>query len=447
MKKLFILCIVLIIFILTFSACSAPPPIIPDYSPYQEYPTEVFTEEYPEHSAEMFTEEEPEYPAEVITEEDPAYPAEIPTEKCPEYPIAQDAYSEIIIHIPNAHTRPGDIAIQHIIFMNDYLYARTAFTYRELEAAQWLVETLLAMGYDEADIQLQEFSRDDAMSVLPITDYSTLATAISDFAGEREKRNYSQNVILTIPGESEQTIIVGAHYDTWPFPGAADNGSGVALLLENAQRMRNLEPYHTIIYIFFGAEEIGLLGARYYLSSLSEEELENILFMLNADLLFEGPALVYCAGVKITGVRQGGLVGENRFTRAWDTIAYELNTLHDDLELISYPEGLGQFFSDHYVFYTIEIPVIVFSGLYQRSDGTISVRRPFLFQWEYHEDGTPYARWTDTYQEGVFSLYSGILHGSQDCFHFINEHFPGKMERAMWGYALFLEAILLQVYS
>jgi len=422
MKKIFVLSFVLVLLVLNFSACTASQPDISDDLTYEEYPTQVFPEECPVHMGEGITEE-------VL-----------------EVPRSEEEYSEIIIQLPYTYIQPGEIAMGHIQFMSDYLYARTPFTYRELEAAHWIVETLLDIGYDEADIQVQEFSREDAMSVLPITDCGPLIEAIYAHAGDRETRNYSQNVILTIPGESEQVIIVGAHYDTWAFPGAVDNASGVALLLESAQRIRDMEPYHTIIYIFFGAEEIGLLGARYYLSTLSEEEQENILFMLNADLLFEGPYLVYTPGVMITGVRQHGLVGENRITRAWDAIAYELSTIHDDLEFISYPEGLGRFFSDHYVFYVAEIPVIMFSGMYIRGDGTVSLR-PFLFTWEYHEDGTPYARWSETDHEDAFIIYSGILHGSMDCFHFINYHFPGKMERAMWGYALFLEAILMQDYS
>ena len=411
MKKLVVLCFVLVILVLTVSACSAPQT---DY-PNEECPAEVLPEEYPE------------------------------------YPIDQDAYSEIIIRIPHTNTRPGDIAIQHIMFMNDHLYARTAFTYRELEAAEWLVETLLAMGYDEADIRVQEFTLLDAISTLSIAgthalpDYDEFMSPILVHAGEREVRRYSQNVILTIPGESDKTIIVGAHYDTWAVPGANDNASGVALLLESAYRIRDLDPYYTLIYVFFGAEEVGVMGSSYFVSSLSAAERDHVLFMLNADLLFEGPYLIFTPGVMVAGVQEGGLAGSNRITRAFENIALELNERHDDLEFFSYPEGLEKFFSDHFPFYQRGIPVIMFSGMY-RDDELGFSRRPFMFYFEFDEDGDFQVTWTDTYHDGVFISHAGILHSWRDDFSFINDNWPGKIERAVWAYGLFLEAILLQQY-
>ena len=113
--------------------------------------------------------------------------------------------------------------------------------------------------------------------------------------GTRASR-ISQNIILTVPGLSDEAIVVGAHYDSVLYPGASDNASGVALLLESAQRMLNIDNYHTIVYVFFGGEEVGLVGSTYYVSSLSEQDHDNILFMVNADVLIEGPYLVYGTG-------------------------------------------------------------------------------------------------------------------------------------------------------
>lgn len=367
-------------------------------------------------------------------------------EEYSEYPNQEFAeeYSEIIISIPYVSTPPGDIAMEYIIFMNDYLYARTAFTYRELETAHWIVDTLLEIGFDEADIIMQEFSRVDA--TVPPWCYDAVKGLVLYHAQGREIRDYSQNVILTIPGRSEQTIIVGAHYDTWSFPGAVDNASGVALILESARRMRYLDNYHTLTYIFFGAEEVGCLGARYYVLNLTEEERDNTLLMVNADLLFEGPHLIYTPGVLPPGGSLWGPVSENHITRAWSNIAGELNELHNELEFITHPEGVTSFGSDHLEFYRVGIPVVMFSGMYIDEYETIS-RRHFLHYWTYDEDGNRYGTWIQEYQEGAFYLATGILHSQRDCFHFINENWPGKMERAVWAYGLFLEAILLQQYN
>ena len=424
MKKLFVLFLVFVMLIPALSACSADQLDTSDDMSYEEYvgahQTETVVGEYASASEEE------------------------------EYPIYQDDCAEIATIIPAFDSYPGgDIALEYLFFINDNLYERTPFSYRERETADWLVETLLDMGYTEADIKLQEFSREYMSRLLdgctPGLGYYMLLSNLYHISGNDEVRDYSQNVILTVPGESDRVIVVGAHYDSYAFPGAADNASGMALLLESAMRMRYLDNYHTIVYVFFGAEEVGLLGANYFIDTLSRDERENILFMVNVDLLFEGPHLLYVAGVKIPGIQQGGLIGENHITQAWDNIATELNALYDDIELISYPQGLGRFFSDHWPFYRIEIPVVMFSGMYQQNDGTFG-DRPFIFYWAYREDGQIYVRRTDIEHEESFALYSGLRHSRNDCIHIINYNWPGKVERAMWGYAIFLEAILLQQY-
>ena len=55
------------------------------------------------------------------------------------------------------HTPHGCLAVQHLRFMNDMLYSRVPFSYREKEAAVWLVEGLLAMGHPWENIYVQEF--------------------------------------------------------------------------------------------------------------------------------------------------------------------------------------------------------------------------------------------------------------------------------------------------
>ena len=157
------------------------------------------------------------------------------------------------------------------------------------------------------------------------------------------------------------------------------------------------------------------------------------------------PNLASAFSLQMKRTAWGEPVGENHITRAWDNIATKLSMLYDDLELHSYPEGLNRFMSDHIPFYFLEIPVVMFSGMYQQSDGTFSAR-PFMFQWAYCDDGNLYARLMEEEHEDNFVIHSGLLHSQNDCVHFISENWPGKMERAMWGYAIFLEAMLLQQY-
>lgn len=304
----------------------------------------------------------------------------------------------------------GTLAIEHIRHMDAYLYRRPSFTYRELETALWIEETLLEMGFPQAAIEIQEFSLADVRGRLggPYEQFFERAASMGMFA-DRSPRRYSQNVILTIPGRSAEKIVIGAHYDTdgmgWGH-GASDNASGVALLLESAQRMRGVDHYHTLVYVFFGAEELatGLLGSYYYFNALSRAERENIAFMVNADVLFEGPYLVYVAGV---------LEGQNRvdndLTRSWDRLAAEVNVRYGT-QFISYPQGMSRFKSDHIIFFEGGVPVIYLGGLDRGATGTLQGR--FL--------DTP---------------YDNLAH--------IEATSPGLVARNMWAFSMMLEAVLL----
>lgn len=67
-----------------------------------------------------------------------------------------------------------------------------------------------------------------------------------------------KNIEVAIPGSSTEAgiIVVGAHYDSWPgTPGADDNASGVAGLLELARALRGTRPRATIRFVFFVNEE------------------------------------------------------------------------------------------------------------------------------------------------------------------------------------------------
>jgi hypothetical protein len=73
------------------------------------------------------------------------------------------------------------------------------------------------------------------------------------------------NVIGVLPGtDSSKAIVLVAHYDTVPAaPGAADDGSSVATLLEAARTLRTGPPLRNdVIFLFTDGEEPGLLGAQ-----------------------------------------------------------------------------------------------------------------------------------------------------------------------------------------
>jgi aminopeptidase YwaD len=113
------------------------------------------------------------------------------------------------------------------------------------------------------------------------------------------KRNYqTQNLAAVIRGRTQPDsfLVISAHYDhlgtmgrNTYFPGANDNASGVALLLELAAHYARPEnqPAYSIVFLLFGAEEAGLVGSRYFVAH-PLVPLPRIKFLINLDLLGTG---------------------------------------------------------------------------------------------------------------------------------------------------------------
>ncbi|HEX9742127.1 MAG TPA: M28 family peptidase [Nitrospiraceae bacterium] len=82
------------------------------------------------------------------------------------------------------------------------------------------------------------------------------------------------NFMALVPGHDpkrrEDTIVIGAHRDHFGnqggllFPGADDNASGTAVLLEVARALSRMQPKRSIVFVSFSGEEQGLLGSRFY---------------------------------------------------------------------------------------------------------------------------------------------------------------------------------------
>jgi Zn-dependent M28 family amino/carboxypeptidase len=99
----------------------------------------------------------------------------------------------------------------------------------------------------------------------------------------------SQNVIAVLPGEDpSRHLLLGAHIDHLGagYPGADDNASGVAVLLGVAAAWSTsaFRPRHSIVFVGFGAEEVGLVGSTYYMDHPARP-IESIAAMINLDML------------------------------------------------------------------------------------------------------------------------------------------------------------------
>jgi len=111
-----------------------------------------------------------------------------------------------------------------------------------------------------------------------------------------------KNVIGILPGTNPlytgQSIVVSAHYDHlgrgWPdvregnegkiHPGADDNASGVAVMLELARILgKKWQPERTVVFVAFTGEEAGLLGSDYYVANNTHYPAKQAMAILNLD--------------------------------------------------------------------------------------------------------------------------------------------------------------------
>ena len=120
--------------------------------------------------------------------------------------------------------------------------------------------------------------------------------------GEPERHVTLKNIVGLIPGQRPawkgQSVIVGAHYDHlglgWPdvhqgdrgkiHPGADDNASGVAVLLELARVLgTDWQPERTVVFVAFSGEEAGRLGSQHYVTHTTRWPVAQSMGMINFD--------------------------------------------------------------------------------------------------------------------------------------------------------------------
>lgn len=183
----------------------------------------------------------------------------------------------------------------------------------------------------------------------------------------------TQNVVALLSGSDpvlrREYIVVGAHYDHLGMGGpgsnsrardtvavhngADDNASGVAGLLELAEELvlKREKIRRSILFVAFDAEEMGLLGSKYFVDQ-SSELVDKMDAMINFDMIGrfypeEKPLLISGTG---TSAESEALL---------DDLASHL-----DFKLAYSPEGFGA--SDHSSFYSKDVPVFfITSGAHE----------------------------------------------------------------------------------
>ena len=141
--------------------------------------------------------------------------------------------------------------------------------------------------------RLRQLSRDNATRKARLQQLFTEA-GCPQLTEQSVKKSKLPNVLCTVPGLTDSTIIVGAHFDHVDIgDGAVDNWTGAALLPSLFQSIAHSDHRHTYVFIGFTNEESGLWGSDYYASRLSPEQRTKIDAMLNIDSLGLSPTKVW----------------------------------------------------------------------------------------------------------------------------------------------------------
>lgn len=111
---------------------------------------------------------------------------------------------------------------------------------------------------------------------------------------QKVKSTDYSNVICRLRGETDEVIIVGAHFDKVPRgSGAIDNWSGASMLSSLYQSLVGAPRRHTFVFVAFCEEEHGLVGSDFYASHMVKEDIERTEAMVNLDTLGLSPTKVW----------------------------------------------------------------------------------------------------------------------------------------------------------
>ncbi|MGD2055908.1 MAG: M20/M25/M40 family metallo-hydrolase [Gammaproteobacteria bacterium] len=184
------------------------------------------------------------------------------------------------------------------VLANDALQGRGIGTPQLERAAVWIAERMQAAGLEPGagESYLQTWEQEVAGFDTPLR----LHNVIGVLPG-------------TDPGLLHTSLVIGAHYDHLGrgesgargedrgrvHPGADDNASGVAVLLELARSMAGTPRRRSVVFVAFTGEETGRLGSRHFMEQPGRVAAQQPLAMINLDTvgrLGDRPLIVFGTG-------------------------------------------------------------------------------------------------------------------------------------------------------
>jgi Peptidase family M28 len=196
-------------------------------------------------------------------------------------------------------------------------------------AAQWARDELVRLGYA---------ARLDTITISGSAPYLSL-NVVADRAGSgAAPRN-----LLVLTAHLDSINLAGG--PAAPAPGADDNGSGAAGLLESARVLAGQPAAHDLRLVLFGGEEEGLYGSRQYVAALPAVDRARITAVINMDMI----------GTRNTAARTVLLEGAAISQSLIDALAGAAATYSS----LAVQTSLHPFNSDHVPFITAGLPAVL----------------------------------------------------------------------------------------
>ena len=187
----------------------------------------------------------------------------------------------------------------------------------------------------------------------------------------KEQERTTHNIIAVLPGKDKQLkheyIVVGSHYDHLGLggqnsgsrrpdtlgvhPGADDNASGDAVVLELAKHFKKERAKRSIIFAFFGAEEQGLIGSKNFLEWMKQDDAKRI------NLPADKKGIVAMVNLDMVGrMRDNAMSVSGTGTSSEFKAMAEAAAAQTNVNISCTPDGYGP--SDHASFVAQDIPVL-----------------------------------------------------------------------------------------
>ncbi len=248
------------------------------------------------------------------------------------------------------HTTQNKILEDVTFLADDKLEGRQTGTEGEKAAAAYLVQRFQELDLEpkgtDGYIQMFNFKpKTNPHEDVKFTEVSSDSTIVG------------RNVLGFIDNKSDQTVVIGAHYDHLGYGGegslfrgdekaihngADDNASGVALMLNLASKLRATNVNNNYLFIAFSGEEMGLLGSNYFVKNATID-VAKMNYMINMDMVgkMNADSTLAVYGVGTSPRFKQALTANNQF-----------------FKLVENESGIGP--SDHTSFYLGYVPVLHF---------------------------------------------------------------------------------------